>query len=179
GLSGARRPEYPVPGTGYAFPEWWPGAPSQRSPGRFPPPGNLAAAQALSRRARGSAPLRYGGGSFVLPRAHWVTARKTIRKRAVNSLVRDARGSVSRDAAVPDDRRPGGRHLASVDRACRDVRAGRARGPLSLRPLHLGGRGLHARVARRLDDARRPRRSHRADPPGDDGLAGHVPAPVG
>ena len=95
GLSGARRPECPVPGTGSRSRSGGPGLPHSGAPG-VSPSGEPCSGPALSRRARGSAPLRYGGGSFVLPRAHWVTARKTIRKRAVNSLVRDGRGSVSR-----------------------------------------------------------------------------------
>src|SRR6185437_4856046 len=68
---------------------WWPGAPSQRSPGRFPPPGNLAAAQiSVAARPGERAACGTAKWSFVSGRAHWVTARKTIRKRAVNSLGR-------------------------------------------------------------------------------------------
>ena len=54
--------------------------------------------------------------------------------------------------------------------------ARRARGPVPLRPLPLDPPRRAGRLARRVGDARRDRRGHRADPARDDGLARHLPA---
>ena len=80
------------------------------------------------------------------------------------------------DEGLPDDRGSGGRHLGRLGAPRAADRGARARGALPLRSLH-GDHPAGRRRARRVGDARGPRRDHESHPARHAGLAGDVPAP--
>ena len=85
----------------------------------------------------------------------------------------------SDDARLPDGRGPGGSRVGALALARGSRRERRPRRAFPFRPLPGDRQGLAGGVARRLDDARRARRTHEDAAARDDGVAGHVPAGLG